>query len=129
CVLAYFLIKRRDLPFPRTFWLFAAFIFACGTVHLVEAGIFWWPAYRLSGTVKLATAVVSWVTVLALIPVIPQAINLPRIVRLNDRLQTEVDQRKAAEAQLRRVNQSLQQDVESKSGELSRHEQHLQLAQ
>ncbi len=36
CVLAFFVIRRRDLPFPRIFWLFAAFIFSCGAVHLIE---------------------------------------------------------------------------------------------
>src|SRR5262245_43914012 len=52
-VLAFFVRHRRDLPFPRIFWLFGAFIFACGTGHLIEATLFWHPAYRLSGLVKL----------------------------------------------------------------------------
>ena len=38
---------------------FAAFILACGTTHLMEAIIFWWPAYRLAGVIKLFTALVS----------------------------------------------------------------------
>src|SRR5687768_11120900 len=40
-VLVYFVLKRRDVPFPRIFWLFGAFIFFCGFGHLVEASIFW----------------------------------------------------------------------------------------
>src|SRR5690606_38615369 len=71
CVLATFVLKRKDIPFPRIFWLFVAFIASCGTVHLIEAIIFWQPVYRLGGVVKLFTAVVSWGTVVALIPVIP----------------------------------------------------------
>src|SRR5260221_14699566 len=59
CVLGYFLLRRRDLPFRRIFWLFAAFILACGTTHLMEAIIFWWPAYRLAGGNKLLPAVRS----------------------------------------------------------------------
>src|SRR5262245_50160657 len=39
-VLIYFLRKRPDLPFPTILWLFVAFIFACGTGHLVDAGLF-----------------------------------------------------------------------------------------
>ncbi|MBA4065397.1 MAG: hypothetical protein C0501_17125 [Isosphaera sp.] len=62
--------RRRDLPYPRLFILFAAFILACGTVHLVEAVIFFRPVYRLSGVVKAVTAVVSLWTVAALIPVV-----------------------------------------------------------
>ncbi len=75
-VLLYFIRHRRDIPFPRVFWLFGAFIFACGTVHLIEAIIFWVPLYRLSAVVKLATALVSWATVVAIIPIIPRALTL-----------------------------------------------------
>src|SRR5437868_1392676 len=66
CVLAYFALRRRDLPFRSIFLLFVAFILACGTTHLMEAIIFWYPVYRLAGLIKLGTAVVSWATVVAL---------------------------------------------------------------
>ena len=36
-VIAYFVLRRKDVPFPRIFWLFVTFIFACGTTHLIEA--------------------------------------------------------------------------------------------
>ncbi len=71
-----FVSRRRDMPFPRIFWLFALFIFACGSTHLMDAIMFWYPAYRLSGLVFLATAIVSWITIFALVPVIPQALSL-----------------------------------------------------
>jgi hypothetical protein len=58
-VLAYFLMRRKDLPFRMIFLLFGAFILSCGTRHLMEAIIFWWPAYRLAGLIKLTTALVS----------------------------------------------------------------------
>ncbi len=74
CVLAYFLLRRRDIPFRGIFILFGAFIFACGTTHLMEALVFWWPAYRLAGVIKLFTAIVSWGTVAALVPVVPRAL-------------------------------------------------------
>jgi DNA-directed RNA polymerase subunit RPC12/RpoP len=41
--------------------------------HLMEALIFWWPAYRLAGVMKFLTAAVSWLTVVALIRVAPAA--------------------------------------------------------
>ena len=44
----------------------------CGTTHLMEAIIFWWPVYRLAGLIKLFTALVSWGTVFALIRVAPR---------------------------------------------------------
>lgn len=96
CVLAYFAARRKYLPFRSIFLLFGAFILACGTTHLMEAVIFWWPAYRLAGAIKLATAVVSWATVIALVPVVPQALAL----RSPEELEREIAERKRAEAAL-----------------------------
>ena len=76
CVLVYFALRRRDLPYKSLFLLFGAFIFACGTTHLMEAIIFWWPAYRLDGVFKLITALLSWATVIALIYIAPKAFAL-----------------------------------------------------
>jgi PAS domain S-box-containing protein len=80
-VLAYFAWNRRDLPFRRLFLLFAAFILACGFTHFVEAIIFQTPVYRLYGVLKALTAVVSWVTVAALIPTVPRALRFIDQVR------------------------------------------------
>lgn len=76
CVLIYFALRRRDLPFKFVFLLFGAFILACGTTHLMEAVLFWWPAYRLAGVLKLLTALISWGTVVALIYIAPKAFAL-----------------------------------------------------
>jgi len=67
--------RRRDLPFPRLFVLFALFILACGTTHLIDALIFEYPIYRFAGGMKFLTAVVSWTTVVALVPVIPRVMR------------------------------------------------------
>ena len=99
--LVYFLKKRTDIPFPPVFWLFAAFIAACGLGHLLDATIFWHPWYRLAGAVKVLTALASWMTVVALIKVTPQAITLPGLARVNERLAQEVSDRKEAEIALR----------------------------
>ncbi|MBI1373107.1 MAG: hypothetical protein GC159_10280 [Phycisphaera sp.] len=108
CVLAYFIIKRRDIPFPRIFWLFCAFIFACGTVHLIEAVIFWWPVYRLSALVKAITAIVSWATVLAMIPIIPTALSLPGLAKINERLEDEIAERARTEEALQQRADALE---------------------
>src|ERR1700693_3510429 len=76
CVLGYFLLRRKNLPFRGIFLLFGAFILACGTTHLMEAIIFWLPAYRLAGFIKLFTALVSWATVIALAQVAPRALAM-----------------------------------------------------
>ncbi|HXJ57496.1 MAG TPA: response regulator [Verrucomicrobiae bacterium] len=110
--IALYVRRRRDVAFPRLYWLFAAFIFSCGFGHLVEATIFWQPWYRFAGLVKIATATVSWVTVLALLSYLPQALALPGLARLNTQLKQEIDERKRAEAEAHHLNETLRQRVE-----------------
>ncbi len=118
--IALFVLRRDDVPFPRIFWLFAAFIFSCGSVHLVEALIFWHPVYRVSGVMKLGTAVVSWATVVALVRAMPMAMSLPGLKKMNDaleeansRLQDEIIERAAVEAQLRDNHAELEAALEA----------------
>ena len=99
--LVYFTRRRKDVPFIPVFWLFAAFIISCGVSHLIEATIFWHPWYRLSGLVKAITAVISWMTVIALIKVIPTALTLPGVAKVNCQLLGEIAEREKAEAALR----------------------------
>ncbi|HOQ86731.1 MAG TPA: response regulator, partial [Phycisphaerae bacterium] len=106
-VLAYLVIRRKDLPFPRIFWLFAAFIFTCGTVHLIEATIFWWPIYRVSAIAKVATAVASWATVIAILQVAPRALAAPGLAKMNEDLSREIAERRRAEAMLRENQERL----------------------
>ena len=103
CVLVYFAFRRKDVPFRRVFWLFGAFILACGTTHLMEAIIFWWPAYRLAGLIKLFTALVSWATVIALIPIVPKVLSM----RTAEEMEREIAERKRAEEALRLANARL----------------------
>lgn len=115
CVLMYFAWRKRDLPFRGIFWLFGAFILACGTTHLMEALIFWWPVYRLAGVIKLLTALVSWATVLALIPITPRALAL----RTPQDLDREVSERRRAEQELRQMQAELESRVAGRTSELS----------
>ncbi len=80
--LVHLIWRRQDVRFPRTLWLFAAFIFACGAVHLIEATLFWTPWYRLSALFKVVTALVSWATVVALVRVTPSVMTLPSMAHM-----------------------------------------------
>ncbi len=115
-LLAYFLSKRKDIPFRRVFLLFVAFIMLCGLTHLMDATIFWWPAYRISGLLKLGTAIVSWATVVALI------YNIPDVLRLRspEELQREIEARKEAEKALREANEVLEQRVQERVAQLDK---------
>jgi signal transduction histidine kinase len=96
-ILVSFAHRRRDLPFPWMFGLFGAFIIGCGFTHFMEIVVFYVPLYRFAGLLKLATGIVSWGTVLALIPVVPRALAL----RGPQELQREIEERKRVEEQLR----------------------------
>jgi hypothetical protein len=43
----YFVRRRTDLPFTWIFVMFAVFIFACGTTHLIAVWKIWQPVYWL----------------------------------------------------------------------------------
>ncbi len=74
-ILIWFIQKQPNIPFLPVFWLFGLFIIFCGATHLLDALIFWWPAYRLSALLKFATAIISMFTVFALILDLPKALN------------------------------------------------------
>jgi PAS domain S-box-containing protein len=99
--LAYFARQRKDVPFTPVLWLFVAFIASCGLTHLIEAMIFWHPWYRFSGLMKAVTAVVSWMTVIALLKVLPSALALPGLAKLNHQLSEEIAERTRVEEALR----------------------------
>jgi two-component system cell cycle sensor histidine kinase/response regulator CckA len=109
CLLGYFLLRRKDLPFLPVFWLFAAFILFCGIGHAVEASIFWHPWYRLSALVKVLTAIVSWATVVALVPLVPRALSLPRLALVNARLNREIHRRQRSERYRIELDRKMQQ--------------------
>ncbi len=114
-VLGFFIAKRKDLPFRSVFGLFGMFILLCGATHLMDAIIFWWPAYRLSGLIKFSTALISWTTVLALVRVVPGILAM----RSPDELSKEIEARKRAEAELQDANLHLERSVQLRTQELS----------
>lgn len=113
--LAFFVMRRRNVPFPTIFWLFVAFILCCGFTHLIEAVIFYRPIYRFAGIVKALTAVVSWATVIALVRVMPHALRLPDIHAANQRMKAEIEERTRVQTELERARLEL----EGRSSELT----------
>jgi signal transduction histidine kinase len=69
--------RRRDLVFRPLLWLFAAFILLCGTTHWLDLLTLWVPVYWLGGVIKAATAIVSFITAVALWWLLPQAMAFP----------------------------------------------------
>src|SRR5262245_29554026 len=112
-VLIYFVRRRPDLPFPSIFWLFGLFILSCGFTHFMDVVVTYEPVYRLSGLVKIVTALASWATVLALFGLAPRALAL----RSPEALEREVRQREQAEDALRRLNAELEQRIAERTEE------------
>ena len=95
-MLVYFIRQRKDFPYPWLVALFAGFIIACGTTHLLSAITIWNPLYWLDGLFKGLTAIISLITAVLMLWIIPRALSLPS----STQLQAEIQQKKAAEAAL-----------------------------
>lgn len=122
-ILGFFVYKKQveNIPFKIVLVLFIVFILACGFTHLMDAIIFWWPAYKLSALLRLGTAVVSLITVVSLIKVIPGVLELKSpaylelqvnertkdLILLNEQLHAEMAERKKASDHLKASNQEL----------------------
>jgi PAS domain S-box-containing protein len=69
----YSLSHRGAPPFRVTLLLVGASLLASATAHLMEAVLFWGPAYLLSGLLKLVATVGSWAAVVAMARAVPRA--------------------------------------------------------
>lgn len=95
-----FITYKRHQRFIKLYFLFAAFILACGATHFLDAITFWVPLYRLNGLVRAITAIISWLTVFTLIKLLPYAFSLKPASLLEE----EIEMRKKAEASLQKQN-------------------------
>ncbi|AXS39451.1 ATP-binding protein [Breoghania sp. L-A4] len=117
----YFVARRRDLAHKGIFWLFAAFILACATTHLIGLITLWNPIYGVEGIVKAATASVSALTVVAAWVVIPKALLLPSPSMLREanlRLIEEVDDHSRTNRELSEIRAELELRVAARTREL-----------
>jgi PAS domain S-box-containing protein len=114
--LAYFVLKRRDVAFGFLFWMFAAFILACGTTHLFEIWTIWHPAYGLQGAIKLMTAAVSVATAVAVWGLMPRVLAFPspsQYLEVRTALTSEIEQRQQVSEALVATEQRYELLIES----------------
>lgn len=120
--LGYFALKRRkDVPFAGLFFLFSAFITACGVTHAFGVWTVWNPTYGIEGLLKAGTAAISLGTALVMMPVMPRALQIPsprELAAANASLEQEVDRRRQAEQALQAAHDQLQARVEARTAEL-----------
>jgi signal transduction histidine kinase len=108
-----FVRNRDDIKFTWIFWLFALFITACGTTHLMMIYNLWNSAYGWEAVIKVITAIASVGTAIVLWPLIPKLLALPSPLHLSQKneelkialsqLNTEIAERKRMEEALRQA--------------------------
>lgn len=97
----FFIVRARPGTPAGIPILFGAFILLCGVTHVASIVVIWYPVYVIEGLFKLATAIVSVITAIALWPLLPRVLALPtrqelelrntEIEELNRRLQHRID--------------------------------------
>ncbi len=114
--LLYFVGKRRDLPFHGMFACFGMFILACGCTHAMEVWTLWHANYWVSGSIKAITAIVSVLTAILLVRLMPQAVALPSPAAL----QLEIAERTRAEEDLSLANAGFERVAEERTAKLKK---------
>jgi signal transduction histidine kinase len=114
--------RRHEIPY---WWIplqFAAFILLCGATHAFDIFTVWNAEYRMEGALKVLTGFVSASTAVALLRVMPGAMQLQtptqlqreveqrteELARANDRLREEILSRQRAEHERARLLESEQ---------------------
>ncbi len=122
-------VKKKDFEFNWIFILFAVFIFACGTTHLLSIWNTWNSNYYIEGYVKAFTALVSLITAVLIWPLLPKILSMPSLAVLEERnkaLGDEMTRREEVEQELRRLYLSLEYKVAERTQELESAKQALE---
>lgn len=110
--------KRGDFPFQKIIWLFILFITACGLTHLMDASIFWYPAYRLSAFLLLITAIVSWITVYGMMRYVPQLLQMRSPKEMANIIKERTAELETSNKSLQKLNHDLDNYVYAASHNL-----------
>ena len=121
--LMYLALRRKDLIHRWVLVLFSSFIVACGITHLFGIWTMWVPSYGVEALAKMVTAAVSLSTAIMLWPLMPTLLAMPSSQQLaiqNKRLEEEVAERRAAQADLKTLNDQLERRVAARTASLTR---------
>ncbi len=110
----WFIRRRQDLAYRWMALLFAAFIVACGSTHVMDIVTLWIPAYNTQIAAKLVTAVLSIATAVGVWPLVPKLLTVPSphdLKRTNNALLN-------AQLELENQNNSLERRVRERTEQL-----------
>ncbi|VWX35003.1 Sensory box histidine kinase/response regulator [Limnobacter sp. 130] len=96
--------RRPDAVLQPVYYLFAAFILACGVTHVMGILTLWVPLYYTQGITKMVTALVSIATAIYLLPKLKHLMALPdlgKLTQINSSLAQEIESRRQSEATMR----------------------------
>lgn len=115
-----YITKRHDAKFVKLYFLFAAFILACGSTHFFDALTFWIPLYRVNALVRFITGILSWLTVFNLTKVLPEAFALKSQKQMEDEIEQRHQQIMEVNKQLRELSSHLQNIREEERIQIAR---------
>lgn len=116
-VLLLILVGRRpDVPNPLLFTLFAVFILACGTTHVMKIVTIWHPVYWTSTFVDAVTAAASVGTAAVMVPLMPKLLKVGSVEAYLETVSRSVLEDKnaaleAANKRLERTNADLAEQM------------------
>lgn len=115
-LLLYFIGRRPDIPNPLLFTLFAIFILACGTTHLLDVVTIWHPIYWVDAAVRIVTALASVGTAAVMAPLMPRLLRSGTVETYLETMSKAVLEDKnaaleAANQRLAKLNEDLQSQV------------------
>ena len=108
-IMLVFARRKKDVPFPKVFGLFAASLLFCGATQFIDVLVAQWDWPRLDTLLRIVAAAIAIITVCVLINILPQAVELKgpkefqseienrthELVMLTGQLQSEVVRREA----------------------------------
>jgi len=128
-VLAVFVRRRKDLPYPWVFTLFALFILACGATHVMHTIGLWMPVDAWQAGVDTFCALVSLTTAVLLWPLLPQFMAIPspqQLRQVNHELTREKAALERAQNELRAAYEDVEQRIDERTADLGQANQYLQ---
>ena len=86
--------KTKKQLFVPQFWFLNAFVYACGTIYLLEVWSIWQPIYWLIGGMKIITIIIFMVMASKIFPHIDRVLSLldtQHLVNVNQQLDQQID--------------------------------------